>query len=110
MAAKMMIDKQSGPVRRWEYDETISAGATGDWVVVPTEVTAVLVALIPASGASGRVEYTLEGIDSVLAGTATGRAWDKGTVSAYADDTLFPITAIRGVSTAGILRMVGGAS
>lgn len=92
------------------FQETIASGQNGTAVYVPDNISVVSVGLVPAGGATGKVQYTLSGAEAVEAGTATWRDWAKGNVTATADDVLLgPVTAIRGVSVSGnvTVEMVG---
>lgn len=95
------------------YEETYSAGTTQAWIRIDTVDTPTLVAtdtvtvgLVISSG-SGSIEYTAESTASVIAGTASGKAWPKGTISAT-DYAYFPstVTAVRAVRASGSIKLV----
>lgn len=88
----------------------IASGATSAPLFLPDRQHAISVGLVPAAGASGKVQYTLSPTAAVDAGTATWRDWALGVVSTVTDDILQgPVTALRGVSASGsvTLEVVG---
>jgi len=97
-----------GDARVTEFDETLSAPGNSDWILVPKNKSTISIALNPTAG-SGRIEYTLSGIETVKTGSPIVAVWDHGNVSAYADDVLHKITAFRMVNISGTTQMVGGA-
>ena len=91
----------------WEGTEVLAAGQTGEPVILPGEAGAVdywNVGLAITTG-TGKIQYTLSGRDSVLLGTATWKDWDPGTVSSTADDSLYPVAAVRGVCVSGTITL-----
>jgi hypothetical protein len=95
----------------WSYSGVVETGATGPAVYIPKEIEAVVsVGLVPAGGASGKVQYTLSPPAAVEGATATWRDWPGGVVTETTDDVLVgPVTAVRAVSSSGdvTLEVVG---
>jgi len=90
------------------HAEVVADGVTSDPLILPSiypynpgHMPAV-VAVIPAGGASGRIEFSLDDPAVVEAGTAQWIAWPHGDVSAAIADAINgPVTALRCVSVSG---------
>lgn len=84
------------------YTLSLDFSATTDWIMLPSSITQLSVAVHPAVGQTARIEYTLSSMALCRAGTAKWIAWDLGDVSvSSADELMSCATAIRGVRSAG---------
>lgn len=91
-------DNRTVPRQRFNHKADVTG--TGQWLVLPAGIGEVLASVAPASG-TARVEYTQDPISAIDAGTAVGKPWTAGEVSAYADSIMTnAVTAIRCVATA----------
>lgn len=93
----------------YEATETLAAAGAGKWFLVPPGVEGIAVTLAITSG-SGYVQTTTEGVDRVKAGSAAGVTWDKGTISATAQDWAMPVTAFRAFNVSGTVVLHARAS
>lgn len=87
----------------WGGAETLSAGVTGDAVLIPEEsgkIETWLVGLFITSG-TGKVQYSISPRAEIESGNGNWRDWDNGSVSSTNDDALYPVNAVRAVCTAG---------
>ena len=104
------INKIIGGGRGQYFQGTVATGQTGAPVYTNDAVGPVSVGLVPAGGASGKVQYTLSPAAAVAGATATWRDWPSGVVTETTDDVLTgPVTAVRAVSVSGnvTLEVVG---
>jgi hypothetical protein len=85
------------------YGEAIVAdGATGEAIVLARKVATI--ALHPAEGGSGKIQYTTSLPSKVQSNNARWIDWKAGVVSESTASVVDgPVTAIRGVSVAGQL-------
>ena len=91
---------------RWRYSETVSADTVSAPLLLPEmdEPRPATVAVHPAAGATGRIEYTLAPRADVEAGLATVKwlTWPVGDTTIPAADVIEgPATAVRCVATGG---------
>jgi len=99
----MALTWTKGAEGRYRYSGSVGSGLTSDPLFVGAAVCSV--AILPAGGASGRLEYTMDDIDAVNGATATWIAWPHGAVTANTADVIQgPVTAIRAVSVSGIIN------
>ena len=88
------------------YQGQITTGDTGPAVYIPDSANTISIGLVPAGGASGKIQYTLSPPSVVEAGSATWRDWPSAVVAATTDDVLIgPVTAVRGVSSSGNITL-----
>lgn len=81
-----------------DYSLGLTPGAYAQAYIEP-ETT---ITLIPGTGATARIEYTLSTIAEVEAGTAVWQAWAKGDITATATDALLGrVTALRMITAGG---------
>jgi len=86
------------------HRETVPSGATSAPVLLAREILPATVAVHPAAGATGRIEYTLAPRADVEAGLATVKwlTWPVGDTTIPAADIIEgPATAVRCVATGG---------
>ena len=91
----------------WHYTAVIGTGATGNDVRIPSLPDARHISIALIAGAStGKFQITTSSDSAVTAGTAT---WSDLTLSANTGtvrgEITYPITGIRGVSTAGAITI-----
>ncbi len=79
----------------FEYQKTVSALAAGDSILIPQDVQNVNVQMVPAASGEGKVQYTNDKVEQVVAGTANWIDWDAGIRAANTVDVFYPPTAIR---------------
>jgi len=91
------------PGKGYHYTETITTGATGDSIKIPTLAPGKNITCTIIAGANtGRFETTTSSDASVAAGTATWLTWPLGTQTGTVSDSIIsPVTGIRGASSAG---------
>ena len=82
---------------------TVANGATGNTIYVKLPCT---VTVIPAGGASGKLQFSTSLYGDLDAGTATWQDWNAGTVTA-ATSAVLPgwVTAVRVVSVSGAVTL-----
>ena len=91
----------------YHYTATITTGATGDTVVIPSlpPGKTINIALIAGSN-TGKFQVSTSSDAAVTAGTAT---WSdltlSGTTGTVRDEITAPITGLRGVSTSGTITI-----
>lgn len=84
----------------FEYSESLSSAGNGVTVLIPDDIQNVTVHVLPAGGASGKVQFTLSDVSIVKIGIGINWIdWDAGLVSSSETDVLFPVTAIRVVQS-----------
>jgi hypothetical protein len=79
----------------FEYQKTVSALAADDSILIPQDVQNLNVQVVVASGGQGKVQYTNDKVEEVVADTANWIDWDAGVVSANSVDVFYPPTAVR---------------
>ncbi|MCP3924472.1 MAG: hypothetical protein GY714_18015 [Desulfobacterales bacterium] len=104
--AYINLSDQSNELPGRRYQETLSAGTNGTWLILDTmgKDDTLTVSLSITSG-TGSIEFTNEDIDSVKNDTATGKTWPDGTVN----ETKYrcaasTITAVRPVRATGTIK------
>ena len=90
----------------FEYSETIADGANGNTVLIPglSGHEAISCTLI-AGANTGKIQFTTSPEASITAGTETWQDWDGVTTGTGTDVLIAPVTAIRGVSTSGEVKV-----
>jgi len=84
------------------HKEALTTAATADPVLLGARWRNVSVGVAGISGGSAKVQYTLDTIATVEAGTALWCDWTSGDVTANTADNLEgPVTAVRGVMNTG---------
>jgi len=87
-------------------DVTLDAPGNSDFVIVPKAVSSVSYMLKPGASSSGKVQYTLDALVDVIAGTATWIDAPDGVVtSAIANTYHGSATAFRAVCVLGTLKV-----
>lgn len=91
----------------YEYSETIPDGGIGETVEVPGIPNESTVSCIVIAGAGiGKIQFTLSPIKDAYLGLATWSDWPRGDITGTDHDTLIgPVTAVRGVSISGEIRI-----
>jgi len=85
-------------------DVVLSAPGNSDFVVVPQIAESVSYAIKPGTSSSGKIQYTLDAIAVVIAGTATWLDTPDKTVTVATENTYFGnATAFRAVCVTGTL-------
>ena len=92
----------------WEYQQSLTGASTGEWIAFPIGADSLSLILQIISG-TGRLEYTTDSIDSVIANTAIAQNWDAGNVAVTTSNVVFPISAWRAVCVSGSLKAMGRA-
>ncbi len=102
MAVQKMVAR-AGVSQGWEHQETITTGATGEWVVVPPMGAegGVAACSMIAGANTGKVQFTTSPDAAVAAGTANAQDWPDGVVTGSVSNSVEQVTAVRGVSDAG---------
>ena len=93
--------------RQRTFSGTVAAGGTSEPVVLARELLPATVAVHPAAGATGRIEYTLAPRADVEAGAATVKwlPWPAGDTTIPAADVIEgPVTALRCVAIGGAVE------
>lgn len=89
----------------WEANKTITSD--DETFLMPDESGTAeywTLSIYPIGSGSGKWQYTRSPRSEVIAGTAKWQDWDNGVVSAYSDDSLFPVQAVKLVHASGIIR------
>lgn len=95
---KQHLENQAIHRQRFNHKEVVNG--TGDWVLIPAGPEELMVSVEPSSG-TARIEFTQDSVSEVEAGTAVGKPWPDGDVTAYAHSVMAnAVTAVRCVSTA----------
>lgn len=85
-------------------DVALSAPGNSDFIVVPANTSSVSYAIKPGASSSGKIQYTLDAIAVVIAGTATWLDAPDQTVTVATENTYFGnATAFRAVCVTGTL-------
>jgi len=80
----------------WEYEVSLGAISTSDWLLIPINVHNISVALVFSATAVAKVQMTNNLIADVISGTGiVPFDWTSGAVSINTEDAMFPVTAIR---------------
>jgi hypothetical protein len=91
------------------YERALEAAFPGSpvspWILVPRDVKGCSVMISFPGGGQGRVEFTVDTIARVEAGTATYQIWPKGSVLVTTNDACEPVTALRVVAESGTARI-----
>jgi hypothetical protein len=77
---------------RFNAKVQLAAGETSDPIFVPIECT---VSAIPGAGGSMQAEASTSTREDLLAGSGTWFTWDKGAVTAKAQQSVSCVTAVR---------------
>ena len=95
----------------FEREVTLSSAGNSVWILVPDDVQQISVTVIPTSGASAKVQTTIDPIAVVKSGAGiTPVDWDAGLITETTQDVASPITAFRLVqSGAGNTKMTARA-
>ncbi len=82
------------------YGISVVFTGTSDWIMLPSNMDFVSVAIHPAPGEAARVEFTLAGATAINGGTAVWMTWPTGNANTSANDALLThASAIRGVTS-----------
>lgn len=93
-------------IAAYEASESLASVAVSPAILIPEDVEAIAVSLIPSGGGKGKVQLTTDPVDVVKNGTVTWVDWDAGEVAAISTDVFFAVTAIRLSQTfAGAVKM-----
>jgi len=99
MAVQQMspgVEKETG---RMVHRETVAAGATTDWVLIPS-VDRFGVGVSPGGGGNAKVQFSISDAATLASGTPVVIDWGSGTVTALTHVLQeAPVTAVR--ATAG---------
>ena len=90
----------------FEYSETIANGANGNTLLIPKvsgkeKVTCTLI----AESNTGKIQVTTSPVANVMAGTETWQDWGGVTTGIGSDVIISAVTAVRGVSTSGEVKV-----
>ena len=101
------MNKRNSKQTAWHYEESIGGSLTGAAVIIPASPQAkrVTCTLIAAAN-TGKFQVSTSSNSKIMAETAVWQDWanttDTGTTT---DVALGPITAVRGVSTSGAIKI-----
>ena len=99
MAIVNIIGKQG-----YAYQETIASG-NGDSVIVHPLNGKPLTCTLIAGSNTGKIQFTTSSEAAVIAGTATWQDWEGVTTGTGSDVLVGAVTAVRGVSTSGEVKV-----
>jgi hypothetical protein len=87
------------------YQETIATGTNGDSVIVHPLNGKPLTCTLIAGAGTGKIQFTTSSEAAVIAGTATWQDWEGVTTGTGSDVLIGAVTAVRGVSTSGEVKI-----
>lgn len=91
----------------FQIELLLPAGTTSDWYQIPAGASLVGCLLTPAGAGTGKIQITNDTLERCDLGTAVGEDWPAGSVAVTTSDAVYnSITAVRGVCTAGTIRVV----
>ena len=91
----------------FQIEMILNAGDTSDWYQIPAGASLVGCLVTPNGAGSGKVQITNDTLIRCDAGTAVSEDWPAGVVAATTSDAVYnSITAVRGVFTAGSIRVI----
>ena len=101
------MTKRDSYISGWHHEETIAHGDTGnDIEVFPIPDDNRITCTLIAGANTGKFQVTTSTDAKVAAGTATWQDWAKGVTTGTVSDVLIgPVTAIRGVSASGEIKI-----
>jgi len=90
---------------------TLTVGETSDAILIKNTSQRTSIAIHPVVSGTGKAQISVSPRDSIIAGTANWFDWAQGEVAASTlDVAVGPITAVRGVCTAGDIILEVAAS
>lgn len=85
----------------------IAAPGNGNPVIIPGACFNGIGVVLEVTAGSGKVQYTIDSLAAIIAGTAVWEDWSISAVSANASDLVSPVVkAIRQVNIAGSTRLL----
>ncbi len=90
----------------FEYEILLSAAGESDWVLIPDKIRSISVTLSFTGDASGKIQTTTDGVNTVKNGSPTECDWPFGEVNSISSQVCRPVTAMRAVmSGTGTLKV-----
>lgn len=104
---KMTTEFNDRENKGFQIELVLASGQTSDWYQVPAGSTLIGCAIIPNVTGTGKIQITNDTLKRCDDGTAVAQDWPDGSVSALTTNAVqTSITAIRGVCSAGNIRVV----
>jgi hypothetical protein len=92
----------------YNYTEEISDGSNGETLFINPirNITGSVTCTLICGSNTGKVQFTTSSTDDISAETETWQDWPFGTITGtFTDSLLNPVTAIRGVSVSGDIKL-----
>lgn len=90
----------------WEYDSG-DVTASGNWVLLPANLTSIVITLEVQASSSGSIQTTTNKIQDIIDDNdVVAVTWSSGTVASTTQDTSNPVSAIKVIRTTGTVRMM----
>ena len=105
MAVQNLVERALGRKPGYHHAEQLLTGVTSNPVIIPPLNGQPVTCTMIAGANTGKFQFTTSTDAKVAAGTATWQDWPYGVVTGTVSDMLIgPVTAVRGVSSAGTIN------